>query len=207
MKPDENPNIFHYAYSCDISSNLSIKIGSLEGNLPKPDFDQIILNPILRFAGRNYESRTHYPSLVVEAVVMLENEELHIPVRTSYKHFVNRWSWNQWVYLPIKFCDLPRDSVLCFNIFDCNGPNDTFCIGKVFNFNRMTPPPSPPCKDSLLYPWNLYLNNNVEDIVVFLGLNCLILKIPLCFSAIEIPFCRETTIEYCQFTTLTNIVI
>ena len=147
MKPDENPNIFHYAYSCDISSNLCIKIGSLEGNLPKPDFDQIILNPILRFAGRNYESRTHYPSLMVEAVVMLENEELHIPVRTSYKHFINRWSWNQWVYLPIKFCDLPRDSVLCFNIFDCNGPNDTFCIGKFFCFNPMTPPPpSPPAK-------------------------------------------------------------
>ena len=39
-KQEENANAFHYAYSCDISANLSIKIGSLEGQLPKPNYEQ-----------------------------------------------------------------------------------------------------------------------------------------------------------------------
>ena len=40
--------------------------------------------------------------------------------------------------------------------------------------------------DSQRYHWNLYLINNVEDIVVFLGLILvLILKIPFCFTAEE----------------------
>ena len=39
-KQDESANAFHYAYSCDISANLSIKIGSLEGQLPKPNYEQ-----------------------------------------------------------------------------------------------------------------------------------------------------------------------
>ena len=43
--------------------------------------------------------------------------------------YVYRWAWNQWLCLPIQFCDIPKDAVLCLNIFDCNGPNDRYPIG------------------------------------------------------------------------------
>ena len=41
--------------------------------------------------------------------------------------------------------------------------------------------------DSQRYPWNRYLSNNVEEIVVFLGLKCLILIIQKCFPTVEKP--------------------
>lgn len=130
VKPDENSNFFHYVYSCDVMANLTIKIGALEGHLPKPDYEQMIDSPILRFAGRHHETkRHHYPSLMLELVVMLDNEELHLPVRSPYKHFTSRWAWNIWLSLPIKFCDLPREAMLCINIYDCNGPNEMYPIG------------------------------------------------------------------------------
>ena len=72
--PEEAAAYFHYAYSCDLAANLSLKIGSLEGALPRPDYEQVVRNPILRFAGRN---QTHFPALMVEAVLMLEGRELH----------------------------------------------------------------------------------------------------------------------------------
>ena len=90
----------------------------------------MIDSPILRFAGRHHETkRHHYPSLMLELVVMLDNEELHLPVRSPYKHFTSRWAWNVWLSLPIKFCDLPREAMLCINIYDCNGPNEMYPIG------------------------------------------------------------------------------
>ena len=52
-----------------------------------------------------------------------------LPVRTAHKTFTNRWSWNEWLTLPIKFCDLPEDSLLCLTIWDCNGPGEREAIG------------------------------------------------------------------------------
>ena len=37
----EGTSYFHFAYSSDINSCLSVKIGSLEGQLPKPDYEQV----------------------------------------------------------------------------------------------------------------------------------------------------------------------
>ena len=124
---EEAAPYFHYAYSCDLTANLSLKVGSLEGALARPDYEQVVRNPILRFAGRN---QSHHPALMVEAVVMLEGRELHLPVRTAYRHFTNRWAWNQWLVLPIQFCDLPRDALLCLTLYDCNGPGEVFAVGR-----------------------------------------------------------------------------
>ena len=125
-RSDENTSNFHYIHSCDLETNLKIKVGTLEGILPRPDYEEVIRNPILRFAGRN---QSRCPDLVVEVVVMKDGEGLHLPVTTSYKHFNNRWAWNQWMTLPIKFCDLPRSALLCLTVYDCNGPGERFAIG------------------------------------------------------------------------------
>jgi len=126
---EDNGNVFHHVYSCDVSANLSIKIGSLEGHISKSSYEQIINEPLLRFAGRNYETRHNLPSIMLEAVVMVENQELHIPVRAPFKHFNTRWAWNTWLTFPLQFCDIPSDAVLCLNIYDCNGSNEKYPIG------------------------------------------------------------------------------
>ena len=57
--------------------------------------------------------------------------------------------------------------------------------------------------DSQRYPWNRYLINNAEDIVVFLGLKMFHSKNFSMFSCSKKApshFCREITAENNQFT-------
>ena len=78
--------------------------------------EDLLDNPLLKFSGRRQSS---HPDLLVEAVVTSGSRSLHVPVFTSYKHFSSkRWDWNEWLRLPVKFKDLPRDAVLCVNIYD-----------------------------------------------------------------------------------------
>lgn len=39
------------------------------------------------------------------------------------------FSWNQWVYLPISYTDLPRDAQLCVTLYDCAGPGRQLPVG------------------------------------------------------------------------------
>ena len=50
-----------------------------------------------------------------------QNTQLHLPVATSYKCFHRRWEWNEWLKLPLKYSDLPRNAVLSLSLFDCVG--------------------------------------------------------------------------------------
>ena len=53
---------------------------------------------------------------------------------------------------------------------------------------------------SVIYPCNIYTLNNVEDIVVFLGLK------EFCSMSICFHFCRETTIENSKFSKLKTLI-
>ena len=122
---DDSSN-FHYIYSCDLDLNVKIKVGTLEGKLPRPSYEQVIDRPILRFAGRN---QSHTPDLVITVVVTSSSVPLHLPVTTPYKTFSQRWAWNTWLTLPLKFSELPLDSLLCFTVWDCNGPGEREAVG------------------------------------------------------------------------------
>lgn len=52
-----------------------------------------------------------------------------LPVTSSYKAFGKRWSWNEWVTLPLQFSDLPRSAMLVLTILDCSGAGQTTVIG------------------------------------------------------------------------------
>ncbi|KAG8172241.1 hypothetical protein JTE90_014999, partial [Oedothorax gibbosus] len=51
------------------------------------------------------------------------------PVQTSYKAFTTRWNWNEWLTLPIKFCELPRNALITLTVWDIYGPNKTVPVG------------------------------------------------------------------------------
>ena len=38
----EDTSSFHYIYSGDLDTNVRIQIGTLEGKLPRPDYEQVI---------------------------------------------------------------------------------------------------------------------------------------------------------------------
>jgi len=132
--PAENTE-FRYVHSCDLKSSLvNVKIGTLEGTaLPRLNYEHLLEDPLMKFCGRNQDK---YPDLMIEVVVVdgtppkfgnnqpdasKVSTELHLPITTSYKHFTKRWEWNEWIQLPIKYSDLPRNAQLCLTIFDCGG--------------------------------------------------------------------------------------
>ena len=122
----EEASSFHYLYSCDLETCFRVKVGGLEGKLPRIEYEQIIENPMLKFAGRAQSSS---PDLLVEAVVRGGQGDLHLPVHTAYKNMNHRWAWNQWLELPVMFSDLPSDALLCFTVFDCTGPGEREAVG------------------------------------------------------------------------------
>lgn len=39
------------------------------------------------------------------------------------------FSWNEWLHLPLEFCDLPRTAQLAITIYDCAGPDKLTPVG------------------------------------------------------------------------------
>ena len=105
---------FNFVYSCDLEAHLAIKVCTLEGNLPKLNYEALLEEPLLQFSGRK---QSKVPDLLVELVVVQEENDgkqrhqLHLPVSSSYKSFQRRWEWNEWLKLPLKFSDLSRNDV------------------------------------------------------------------------------------------------
>ncbi len=46
-----------------------------------------------------------------------------MPIRTSYK-FIERipWSWDEWLTMPLRIKDLPRNSQLAVTVWDIESP-------------------------------------------------------------------------------------
>ncbi|KAI8887127.1 phosphatidylinositol 3-kinase [Backusella circina FSU 941] len=99
---------FSYCLTKDVQLPVSIRIATLEGHLPNTD-----------------EVRDLY----VTVQLFGDNKPLTVPVRTSYKAFKNHWSWNEWLTLPIRYCDLPATSQCAVTVWDTIGPREVKPIG------------------------------------------------------------------------------
>ncbi|XP_058833251.1 phosphatidylinositol 3-kinase catalytic subunit type 3 [Topomyia yanbarensis] len=109
---------FRYVHSSEVLQKLQIKIGTLEGERQSCSYEKLLQQPLLKFSGLNSEK---FPALKVSIHVYDDEKPMGLPVTTSYKCFSSRWSWNEWLTLPILFSDLSRYSVLAITIFDCAG--------------------------------------------------------------------------------------
>jgi len=116
---------FYYVHSCDLTENIQIKIGTLEGQRKQPSLKELVDDPLLKFSGVTNGST----GLYLRCQVFSESVSLTLPVRTAHKTFTNRWSWNEWLTLPIKYSDLPRDAVLAITILDNYSPKEDAIVG------------------------------------------------------------------------------
>ncbi|KAG8225411.1 hypothetical protein J437_LFUL004611 [Ladona fulva] len=123
---EELEDKFCYVYSSSVYARLQIKIGTLEGERHKPEYDKLIENPILKFSGLYQEGRE---DLFVVCQVYADGRPLSLPVTSSYKSFTTRWNWSEWITLPVMFSDLPRNAQLCLTIYDCMGPSQIMTVG------------------------------------------------------------------------------
>ncbi|KAL2743089.1 phosphatidylinositol 3-kinase catalytic subunit type 3 isoform X2 [Vespula maculifrons] len=119
---------FFYVYSSSLDTKIQIKIGTLEGKRQRPEYDKLLLDPMLKYSGL-YGASGGRGDLAASLQVWAGGRPLALPVHTAYKHFTSRWNWNQWVTLPISFSDLPRDAYLCISLYDCAGPGRQIPVG------------------------------------------------------------------------------
>ncbi|CAM1330612.1 PIK3C3 (predicted), partial [Pycnogonum litorale] len=117
---------FNYVYSCELDVCVTIKIGTLEGRRVKPSYHALIDSPLLKYSGLYQDG---FSELYVTSQVFADGHPLTLPVRTCYKYFATRWSWNEWLTLPIKFSDLPRNACLALTIWDVLSPRKAVPIG------------------------------------------------------------------------------
>lgn len=117
---------FNYVFSCDLNINLKIKIGTLEGKRLRPSYKELLEDPLLTFSGF-YQGGCS--DLFVTCQLYSYGKQLALPMQTSYKPFTTRWNWNEWLTLPLKFADLPRNALLAFTVWDCYGPRKAVPVG------------------------------------------------------------------------------
>nr|QFR39795.1 phosphatidylinositol 3-kinase catalytic subunit [Azumapecten farreri] len=117
---------FNYVYSCDLDVNVEIKIGTLEGERERPSYTELLEDSMLKFSGAYTEGCA---DLYVTCQVFSDGRPLSLAVSTSYKAFSTRWNWNEWLVLPVKYNDLPRNAVLALTIWDIYGPDKTIPVG------------------------------------------------------------------------------
>uniref|UniRef100_UPI00358EFBFA phosphatidylinositol 3-kinase catalytic subunit type 3 isoform X2 n=1 Tax=Myxine glutinosa TaxID=7769 RepID=UPI00358EFBFA len=119
-------NKFVYVYSCDLDLNVQLKIGSLEGKREQRSFKELLEDPMLKFSGLYQEGCS---DLYVTCQVYGDGKSLGLPIRTSYKAFSTRWNWNEWIKLPVRYADLPRNAQLGLTIWDSYGPGKAVPVG------------------------------------------------------------------------------
>ncbi|XP_077555495.1 phosphatidylinositol 3-kinase 59F [Haemaphysalis longicornis] len=122
----ESLQTFRHIYSCDLDTHFKIKVGTLEGTRERPSHQELLKDPMLRQSSLYNENRS---DLVVSCQVFSGGKPLALPVQTSYKPFTTRWNWNEWLKLPLKFSDLPRNAVLALTVWDVYGPRKSIPVG------------------------------------------------------------------------------
>ncbi|XP_076748531.1 phosphatidylinositol 3-kinase 59F isoform X2 [Xylocopa sonorina] len=111
-----------------LDTRIQIKIGTLEGKRQRPEYDKLLVDPMLKYSGL-CGVNGGCGDLAASLQVWAGGRPLALPVHTAYKHFTSRWNWNQWVTLPISYSDLPRDAQLCISLYDCAGPGRQLPVG------------------------------------------------------------------------------
>ncbi|KAG6809881.1 hypothetical protein H0H92_014299 [Tricholoma furcatifolium] len=87
----------------------------------------VLSNNSYKFA-ITFGSRT-LSDLYVTCQLVADNKPLTIPFRTSFKAFNNSYTWNEWITLPIRYCDLPLSSHITFTVWDIAGPRAAAPVG------------------------------------------------------------------------------
>ncbi|PPQ99151.1 hypothetical protein CVT24_009341 [Panaeolus cyanescens] len=122
----DNRDDFTFAKLSDLKLPVTFRISQLEGLRKPRTFTELLENPELRFHG--VQSPT-LSDLYVTCQLIADNKPLTIPFRTSFKAFKNSYIWNEWITLPIRYCDLPLSSQITFTVWDIAGPRNAVPIG------------------------------------------------------------------------------
>nr|XP_022907731.1 phosphatidylinositol 3-kinase catalytic subunit type 3 isoform X2 [Onthophagus taurus] len=86
----------------------------------------LVDNPSLEFTGPYQPGLSE---LLVKCELFDQGYSIALPVWSTPKRFTTRYNWNEWIKLPLRFCDLPRTTLLAITICDCGTGGEAIAIG------------------------------------------------------------------------------
>ncbi|KZT73494.1 putative atypical/PIKK/PI3K protein kinase [Daedalea quercina L-15889] len=123
----DNRDDFTFAKLSDLKLPVTFRISQLEGTRKPHPYTELLEKPELRFHG--VQQSPELSDLYVTCQLVADNKPLTIPFRTSYKAFKKDYTWNEWITLPIRYCDLPLSSQITFTVWDISGPRSAIPVG------------------------------------------------------------------------------
>ncbi|CAF0788559.1 unnamed protein product [Adineta ricciae] len=117
----------HFVFSHELEDRIQIKIGSLDGERLQPSTHDLFFSDSPSFARNLNDTKRSEPFVVCQ--VFSDGQPLCLPVQTSFKSFVDKWNWNEWLTLPLRYCDLPRYAVITFSIHEIISPTNIRIVG------------------------------------------------------------------------------
>ncbi|CDO77014.1 hypothetical protein BN946_scf184298.g41 [Trametes cinnabarina] len=118
---------FTFAKLSDLKMPVTLRISQLEGTRKPHPFTEVLEKPELRFHG--VQQSPNLSDLYVTCQLVADNKPLTIPFRTAFKAFKKEYTWNEWITLPIRYCDLPLNSQITFTVWDIAGPRSATPVG------------------------------------------------------------------------------
>ncbi|TFK83452.1 atypical/PIKK/PI3K protein kinase [Polyporus arcularius HHB13444] len=123
----DNRDDFTFAKLSDLKMPATFRISQMHGTRKPYSFTEVLEKPELRFHG--VQQSPDFSDLYVTCQLVADNKPLTIPFRTSFKAFKSHYTWNEWITLPIRYCDLPFNSQLTFTVWDIAGPRAAVPVG------------------------------------------------------------------------------
>ncbi|KAF9917734.1 Phosphatidylinositol (PI) 3-kinase [Lobosporangium transversale] len=118
----KNYKDYSYCLSGKLDLNLRVRISLLEWKPKRPHLDASTVP-------YSAEKRSPYPDLYVTCQVFAGDQPLTIVLKTSYKPMSSKFTWNEWIVLPIKYKDLPLNAQLAFTVWDAASPRKVVAVG------------------------------------------------------------------------------
>ncbi|KAI0350030.1 atypical/PIKK/PI3K protein kinase [Trametes cingulata] len=123
----DNRDDFTFAKLSELKMPVTFRISQLEGTRKPHPFTEVLEKPELRFHG--VQQSPDFSDLYVTCQLVADNKPLTIPFRTAFKAFKKDYTWNEWITLPIRYCDLPLNSQITFTVWDIAGPRSAVPVG------------------------------------------------------------------------------
>ncbi|KAF9428085.1 Phosphatidylinositol (PI) 3-kinase [Podila epigama] len=118
----KNYKDYSFCLTSMLDLNLSVRINSLEWKPKRPHLDA-------ESVPYSAERRSPFPDLYVTCQLFSGNQPLTVVLKTSYKAMTNKFAWNEWITLPIKYRDLPLNAQLTFTAWDAASPRKVEAVG------------------------------------------------------------------------------
>jgi hypothetical protein len=120
---------FHFVFSHEVEDRIQIKISSVDSERTQSQqpINDIFFSNSSSFIRNLSDIERSEPYVLCQ--IFSDGQSLCLPVQTSFKSFTDKWNWNEWLTLQLRYSDLPRHGILALSIHEIVSPTQIRIIG------------------------------------------------------------------------------